>query len=81
MGGRTRVWSQEWRKEVKVQMIQRGMSQNELAAALGFTRTYISSVINGSTYSRAAIRKISGFLGIPDPESKTVAAFEEQSIT
>jgi plasmid maintenance system antidote protein VapI len=36
-----------WGKECKSQMVKNDMSLNDVASATGYTRTYISSIING----------------------------------
>ena len=39
----------EWMKAVKIALIEKDMNQVDLADKLGLSRTYVSSIINGST--------------------------------
>lgn len=56
-----------WSVLVKHALLDRGMSQEELAAHLGYkTRSYVSSAINNPEKYRNAVRKISDYLRIPD---------------
>lgn len=51
-------------KDVKKALIDRGMSVKELAANIGLTREYVSSVINGSVQSKTAEETIRNYLGL-----------------
>ncbi len=59
-----------WCKEAKKTMIDRDLEVNELAAELGMSRPYVSSILNGRVYSPVAVKKISDYLHIPDAGSK-----------
>ena len=59
-----------WCKEAKITMIDRDLEVNELAAELGMSRPYVSSILNGRVYSPVAVKKISDYLHIPDAGSK-----------
>lgn len=55
----------EWCKEAKKAMIDRNdMSVTELADGIGNTRSYVSSVLNGSFESPEVKKSILAFLGI-----------------
>lgn len=54
-----------WSKAVKKRMIDNDLSTVELAEQLNMSRSHLSSVINGITYSKPAIEKISIALGVP----------------
>lgn len=54
----------EWRKAVAEKMSERALTQKELAETLGYQRTWLSAVINGSEFSQAAKDRINRFLGI-----------------
>ena len=59
-----------WCKEAKNTMIDRDLEVNDLAAELGMSRPYVSSILNGRVYSPVAVKKISDYLHIPDAGSK-----------
>ena len=59
-----------WRKSVKHALIDRDMQIVDLADALGMTRVHVSQVINGKVKSKAAVKKISDYLNIPDSDAK-----------
>lgn len=54
----------KWCKRAKKALIERNMSQSELAAKIGVKRAYVSQVLNGVSQSRPMIEKISEYLGI-----------------
>jgi cyanate lyase len=56
----------KWCKEAKTAMIWKNLSYDDLAQHVGFTRQYVSSVLNGRVYSEKAVKKISDFLNIND---------------
>lgn len=58
-----------WCKEAKKTMIDRDLEVNDLAAELGMSRPYVSSILNGRAYSPVAVKKISDYLHIPDAGS------------
>ncbi len=56
-----------WEKDVKKALIERDMTVSQLAAEIGFSRTYVSCVINGiynSNSSHSVKQKICEYLGI-----------------
>ena len=55
-----------WCKAAKKALIDRDMTVTDLARALGMTREYTSSVLNGSRPVGKAVRKISDYLNIPN---------------
>lgn len=58
-----------WSKRVKKALIDENMNIQELADGVGFTREYVSSVVNGRVISDAARSVISDFLNIPNDDS------------
>lgn len=62
----------KWCKNVKIEMVKKDLEVQDLAAALGMNRSYVSSIINGRVYSVPAVKKISDYLGIPDSGTTTV---------
>lgn len=54
----------KWCKRAKKALIERNMTQSELAANIGTNRTYVSQVLNGVYQSKPMIEKISEYLGI-----------------
>lgn len=62
----------KWCKNVKIEMVKNDLEVQDLAAALGMNRSYVSSIINGRVYSVPAVKKISDYLGIPDSGTTTV---------
>ena len=54
----------EWAKSVKIALIQRDWDINDLAKAIGKSRTYTSAVVNERVRSEAAAQDISDILGI-----------------
>jgi len=57
-----------WCKDAQIAMIEKDLNVNELARESGYTREYVSSLINGRHYSPDANTKISGILGIVSSE-------------
>lgn len=62
----------KWCKNVKIEMVKKDLEVQDLAAAIGMNRSYVSSIINGRVYSVPAVKKISDYLGIPDSGTTTV---------
>lgn len=56
----------DWCKEAKIAMIRKDITIPKLVEELGFTRQYISSIINGRVYAAPVIKKISDYLDISD---------------
>ena len=55
-----------WCKEVKKAMIDRDMSVDGLAKAIGKTREYTSGVVNGRIYAEPVVKEISDFFNIAE---------------
>lgn len=55
----------EWGKAVKIALIEKDMNQVDLADKLGLSRSYVSSIINGSVSSLGAASSISAELEVP----------------
>ena len=45
------------------------MNFGDLAATTGYTREYVSALLNGRQYGEEAVSKISGILGIKPPKN------------
>lgn len=69
----------KWCKEVKKQMIDHDMDTTDVAAKFQWTRQYVSSIVNGRTYQREAVVKISHLFNLDIPEGTTVASAERGS--
>ena len=59
-----------WCENVKIAMIERELSVQDLADAIGMSRVYTSAVINGRVQSEPAMRLISDTLNIESPEKR-----------
>lgn len=55
-----------WNKHAKCELINRDMTVDELAAAIGRSREYTSAVVNGRIKAEPAIKAISDVLNIPE---------------
>lgn len=55
-----------WCKKAKIAMIEQELSVKDLAKELNLTREYVSAIINGRSYSPAAVKAISDFLNIAE---------------
>ena len=53
-----------WCKNAKITMIENDLSTGDLAKALGFTREYMSSILNGRAITEPAVKKVSDYLNI-----------------
>jgi len=53
-----------WCKKVKCELIKRDMTIDELAMKAGFSREYVSAILNGRVVSENGINKISDTLNI-----------------
>lgn len=63
----------KWCKDVKKTMIDRDMDTSDVAAVFKWTRQYASSIINGRTYQREAVVKISCLFDLEVPEGNTAS--------
>lgn len=61
----------EWEKAVRIELINRGMSINELAAAIGKSVSHVGPVINGRVVAPPTFIAISEYLGIEIPDENT----------
>ncbi len=61
-----------WCKNAKIALIQKDLSINDVARALGMNRSYVSTILNGRVYSPPAVKRISDYLGISDSDTTTV---------
>lgn len=63
---------EEWAEEVKCELVRHHLKQWELADRLGYTRQYVSQVINGNVphEARELTEKISEALGVEVPEMR-----------
>lgn len=69
----------KWCKDVQKIMIDRDMDTADVAAEFKWTRQYASSIINGRSYQREAVVKISHLFGLDIPEGSTLSkAIEER---
>lgn len=59
----------EWAQLARKCLIDRNMTVKEIAAALGYNRSYTSNLLNGVMRSRKAEKRICEFLGIQEKEA------------
>lgn len=59
-----------WCENVKIAMIEREWSVQDLADAIGMSRVYTSALINGRVQSEATMKLISDTLNIESPEKR-----------
>lgn len=59
-----------WSKEVKKAMIDKDLTNKDIADKFNYTTQYVSSIINGRTYYRDAVVNISMYLGLEIPEGE-----------
>ncbi len=64
----------DWSKKVKKAMIDQDMDTNDLAARMKWTRQYTSSLVNGCTYQKESVAKISQFFGFDIPSENATLA-------
>lgn len=64
----------KWCKDVKKQMIDKDMDTSDVANKFGWTRQYASSIVNGRTYQREAVVKVSTLFNLDIPEGSTVSS-------
>lgn len=58
-----------WGRQVKIEQIKRGWSNQQLAEEAHLSKTYVNAVVYGRVISPKAVRIISDALGIEPPES------------
>ena len=61
-----------WGKRAKIAMIRKGITGVELARELGYSRSYVTSVLNGRAKCPPAIKRISDYLDISDSDKKEI---------
>lgn len=59
-----------WSKEVKKAMIDRDLTNKDIADKFHYTSRYVSSIVNGREYYRDAVVNISMYLGIEVPQGE-----------
>lgn len=67
MPERTDTPSDEWCQEVKIALVKKNMSVNELAKTVGVTRDRLSLVINGKMMNAEIVTSVNDLLGISIP--------------
>lgn len=65
-----------WSKTVKKKMIDHDMDTSDLANLMKWTSQYTSSIVNGRTYQKEAVERISHFFEIDIPSEKATLARE-----
>ena len=63
----------DWCKQVKCEMINRDMSVDELAHAIGKTREWTSGVVNGRIYSKPTVKAICDVLNIKEYAKSSIS--------
>lgn len=58
----------DWTKEVKKALIDKNITQKELADALGYSRQYVCNIINGVVTAQPAMDRVADYLGIEREE-------------
>ena len=66
-----------WSKDVKKAMIDADMDTNDLAAKMFWSRQHTSSIVNGRTYHRESVSKISQLFNLEIPPEKATLAKEK----
>jgi transcriptional regulator with XRE-family HTH domain len=61
-----------WCKRAKIAMIEKGIKGIELARELGYSRTYVTAILNGREKCPPAIKRISDYLNISDSDKKEI---------
>lgn len=64
-----RIYS-DWSKNVKKTMIDRDLTNQDIADKFNWTSRYVSAVINGREYYREAVANISLYLNVEIPEGE-----------
>lgn len=57
-----------WCRKAKIAMAMQDLHVDDVARAVGYTRQYTSSVLNGGSVRMPARKKISDFLNITDAD-------------
>ena len=64
-----RIYS-DWSKKVKKKMIDKDLTNQDIADKFNWTSRYVSAVINGREYYREAVVNISLYLNVEIPEGE-----------
>jgi hypothetical protein len=64
----------DWSKQVKIAMIKSDMDTADVADKFKWSRQYVSSIINGRTYQREAVGKLSVYFGLAVPSENSTLA-------
>lgn len=67
---KSKIIYSSWSKEVKKAMIDRDLTNKDIADKFNYTTQYVSSIINGRTYYRDAVVNISMYLNVELPEGE-----------
>lgn len=65
----TKIARPQWCKDCRKELIQRDMSIGDLAKEMGFTREYMTLMLNGRTNYPDTAKKICEHLGVTYPET------------
>ncbi|MDO5361944.1 MAG: helix-turn-helix transcriptional regulator [Eubacteriales bacterium] len=58
----------DFKKEVKIQLIHKGMTMTNLAEEMGISISYLSDLLNGKRTNQAQLDRIKTFLNLSDTE-------------
>lgn len=64
----------KWSKDIKKAMIDRDMDTADVAEQMKWTRQYTSSIINGRTYQRESVNRLSVYFGLEKPSENATLA-------
>ena len=64
----------DWSKKSKKAMIDQDMDTNDLADRMKWSRQYTSSIINGRSYQKESVNRISIFFGVDIPSENSTLA-------
>jgi DNA-binding helix-turn-helix protein len=64
----------DWSKKIKKAMIDQDMDTNDLADRMKWSRQYTSSIINGRSYQKESVNRISIFFGVDIPSENSTLA-------
>jgi len=65
----TKIIRPQWCKDCRKELIQRDMSISDLAKSLGFTRAYVTQMLNGRVNFPETARRICEYLGVEYPDA------------
>lgn len=64
---RTRRPKSDWQKEVRIKCIERDITHDELAEAIGFERTRVTKTITENSIAPEIAEAINAYLGVKTP--------------